>query len=243
MIIDHHSPSSLNTFAASQGLYILERLMGRRQSVGLPAYRGTSVETGVATGLLNPTADLRDCIAEAEREFDNLARRSADARLTKFRDSIPGMVTTAVQALRPYGVPTSTQGFITWHPEELKYPIVGYYDFKWDDHNIILDLKTTERMPSEIKVPHARQVSLYTVHSDNADGRIAYCTPKAIEVYQLDNQRQHRDALKRMAINVERFLSLSDDPEFYVGITVPDFDTFYWSSPSARRAGFEVWGF
>ena len=65
---------------------------------------------------------------------------------------------------------SGVQGFVEWKPADLKYPIVGYYDFIWEDHGIIVDLKTTERMPSEIKIPHARQVSLYC--GDNHQGRL-----------------------------------------------------------------------
>jgi len=36
-------------------------------------------------------------------------------------------------------------------------------------------------------------------------------------------------------------LSLSDDPEFYKTIIVPDVDSFYWSNPTQRQLAFEHW--
>jgi hypothetical protein len=83
-------------------------------------------------------------------------------------------------------------------------------------------------------------VALYAV-SDNVDARLIYCTPKRLEVYSLENVRKHRDALRIIALAVEKFLSLSDDPQFFVTITVPDLDSFYWANPSARQLAYEIW--
>ena len=150
------------------------------------------------------------------------------------------MVERALTELRPYGVPSASQGFIEWKPDDLRFPIVGYFDFAWDDHGIVVDLKTTEKLPSEVKTAHARQVALYT--RGNAEGRLAYITPSKSAVYRLDNVLEHRAALHRMALACERFLSLSDDPAFFVGITAPDLESFYFATPQARHAAFEVWG-
>jgi hypothetical protein len=121
----------------------------------------------------------------------------------------------------------------------LRLPIVGYFDFEWEQHGIIVDLKTTGKMPS-IKIAHARQVALYA-SSDNMDARLTYCTPKKCATYRLENVREHRDALYQIARRVEQFLALSDDPEFFKSITVPDLDSFYWSGPAARQLAFEHW--
>ena len=48
-----HSPSSLNLFAAEPAMFVLERIMGIKQTVGVPAHRGVAVEDGVTAGLAN----------------------------------------------------------------------------------------------------------------------------------------------------------------------------------------------
>ena len=142
--------------------------------------------------------------------------------------------------MRPYGIPSDVQGFITWQPDGLKYPIVGYYDFMWKEQNFIVDLKSTERMPSNIKVGHARQVSLYSMHN-NSEGFLCYVTPKKINMMKLENRAEHRQALYQLAKRVENFLALGDDPEFFVSITAPDLDSFYWGDPAARELAFKYW--
>jgi len=95
-------------------------------------------------------------------------------------------------------------------------------------------------MPSSVKVNHAKQVSFY-VTSNNAAARITYVTPKKCQTLVVENIDAHRAALYQIARNVEKFLSLSDDPQFFVDITMPDLDSFYWSAPAARQLAYEHW--
>lgn len=241
MKLERHSPSSLNLFCAAPAMYVLERILGQRQPVGSPAHRGTAVEDGVTHGLMNLTADIQDCINVALKKYDTISALSADKRREDYRSTIPDMVKTALEELRPYGTPSRCQGFVEWRPDGLASPIVGYFDYEWEQHGVLVDLKTTEKLPSAIKVPHARQVALYT-QSDNVDARLTYTTPKKKATYRLENVREHRNALHQIALRVERFLSLSDDPEFFTSITAPDYESFYWGGP-ARQIGFDRWKF
>lgn len=234
-----HSPSSLNLFASSLSMFTLEKILGRRQPVGAAAYRGTAVEDGVAFGLDNPEAPPSECVEVAMTKWRTLMALNTDPRREKVESGIPGLVEQGLAALRPYGKPSSRQGFIEWRPEGLKYPIVGYYDFMFEDHGLVVDLKTSDRLPSEIKAGHARQVALYT--GGNLEGRLAYTTPQKHAVYGLENVAAHRNTLYRMAVACEAFLALSDDPQFFVSITVPDLDSFYFSPPAARQAAWNIW--
>ena len=222
-------------------MWVLERVLGIKQTVGVPAHRGVAVEDGVTAGLAVLDAPIKDCIDVAFTKYDALAAMSPDPRRDQYRKNIPDMVTTALIELREYGTPSNTQGYVEWKHPDLKLPIVGYYDFYWEDKGIVVDLKTTEKMPSSIKITHARQVSFYAM-SDNMDARLCYVTPKKCETYQLENIREHREALLQIALRVERFLALSDDPQFFLDITAPDLDSFYWTNPAARQLAYKHWG-
>ena len=234
-----HSPSACNLFSACLSMFVLEKILGKRQPVGAAAHRGTAVEAGVALGLMNDAPD-EECVALAVANFNRLAALCGDPRKEKVAEGIPAMVTRALAELRPYGKPSAAQGFVEWRPEGLKYPIVGYWDFMWEEHGLVVDLKTTEKLPSAIKPDHARQVALYT--GGNLEGRLAYITPLKSAVYRLEDVAAHRNALHRIALAVERFLELSDDPEFFVSITAPDLSSFYFADPSARAEAHRVWG-
>ncbi len=236
-----HSPSALNLFAAEPAMFVLERVFKMKQLVGVPAHRGAAVEDGVTHGLMNPGAPLSQCFEKAYNTYDIRTAMSGDPRREKYRENIPDMVTAAVTELRYYGIPTQTQGKVTWHPDGLRLPITGNFDYQWDTLGVLADLKTSDKMPSEIKIPHARQVALYAT-SDNVDARLIYVTPKKLEPYRLENIRAHRHALVNIARRVESFLDLSDDPNFFLTITVPDVDSYYWANPAARQIAYEMWG-
>lgn len=242
MKFERHSPSSLNLFAAQPSMFILERIIGLRQPVGAPAHRGTAVEDGITAGLMSQDLHPKECVEVALKKYDAITGLSSDKRRQEYRDTIPAMVESGLQELRPYGVPSHTQQFVSWKPEGLKYPIVGYLDYRWEQHGIVVDLKTTEKLPSSIKVAHARQVALYaSAIGDNIDARLTYVTPKKRATYQLENVRDHLSALHQIAKRCEAFLALSDDPKFFTEIIVPDLESFYWSGP-ARQLAFEHWG-
>lgn len=240
--LDRHSPSSLNLFCSSTAMWVLERVLGKRQPVGVPAHRGTAVEAGVAMGLMDQSATVESCVEAAMRRYRELAAITPDARKDKYGEDIPGMVALALAELRPYGIPSGTQGYVEWRPDGLRCPIVGYFDFAWEKHGIVVDLKTTGAMPSAVKIGHARQVALYA-GSDNMDARVTYVTPKKVTTYRVENIREHREALRRIAMTVERFMDLfPDEPERLADIVSPDLESFYWSPPEARQAAFELWG-
>jgi len=219
-------------------MYVLERILGRRQPMGAPAHRGTAVEAGIAAALMENAENATEI---AVQKYNSLMALSTDKRREDYGATIPAMVEQGIAELKDYGVPSHTQGFVEWRPEGLAAPIVGYFDFHWEDHNITTDLKTTEKLPSAVKVAHARQVALY-VTSNNADARVTYVTPKKRVTYQIDHINEHRNALHRIALNCEKWLAQSDDPEFFIKTTAPDYESFYWSGP-ARQIGYEIWGF
>jgi hypothetical protein len=70
MRIERHSPSSLNLFAASSAMFVLEKVLGCRHSVGARAHRGAAVEDGATAGLLDPNKPLAECQQVALHKYD-----------------------------------------------------------------------------------------------------------------------------------------------------------------------------
>lgn len=240
---ERHSPSSCNAFVASPAMWVLERIIGIKQPVGAKAHRGVAVEDGVTLGLMNPDAPLEACVDVALTRYDTLTAMSADNNREKYREGISEMIRQALDKLRAYGVPSRTQAKVEWKPEGLKYPFVGFLDYEFADKGAIIDLKTTEKMPSQIGFGHARQVSLYVAAAGgNHKGLLTYVTPKKVATYELENAREHLAALYQIAWRIENFLALSDDPQFFLGIVAPDLDHYFWNGAAARQVAYERFG-
>lgn len=240
--IDHLSASQINLFCASPALWVMEKILKKRSRVGCAAHRGNSAEAGIIAGLLNPDKPVEECQEEANAQYRRLAALSSDPNKEKEGNAVPLIVAQGVQELRPYGVPSSVQGKIEHQFDDLSIPVVGYYDVAWDNHGILLDIKTQLRLSSQIKTGHARQVALYKAAlSDNLDTRISYITDKKAATYSLENYKEHVAALHRIALTMQRFVSLSRDGQELAGLVVPDTDTFYFNDPVTRQNAWEVW--
>ena len=255
--IEHLSPSSLNAFSESPAMWVLERLLGHKRSPAVPPMGGKAVEAGIVAGLTDPQLTPDACIEVARKTFEAELRQLrfsnglGDARAAKWADAIPGMVRQGVERLRPYGVPSSTQRKVSFQPEELGVPIIGYTDLTYDDHGLVIDIKATLRMPAAdadknvtVKLTHARQVSFYKhCINDNYGAYLAYLTDKRHEVCAVPDTRMHRNALVQIACILQRFLALSDDKRELAGLVCPDYEHFMFNDTRARRAALDVWGF
>lgn len=240
--IDHLSASSLNTAAAQLPLWIMERLLKRSAPVGAAAHRGTAIEAGVQVGLLYPEHEVEKCQDVALLKYDSLTALSGDHRREQEREAVQPTVATALAELRQYGIPDEVQFRIEKPLGEGLPPLIGFIDFGWSRHGITLDLKTSLRLTSDISTAHGRQVAGY-VYGTNRQGRVCYATPKKIGVYPLDRVEERFGELVNIAHRLDRFLSISKDPEELAALVIPDADSFYWSHPTALQHRREVYGY
>ena len=240
--IEHLSPSTCNLFTASPAMFVLNKCMKKSNKVGAAAHRGTAVETGVVHGLMTGAPDS-ECIQIANEQFWNLTALTDDPAREKEKAAVPEMVKIGLAELRPYGTPSSTQGKIEYRFDSIAVPFIGFYDVEWDNHHILVDLKTTHALPSKISTNHARQVALYVAARGNeSDPRVAYITPKKSATYRVENVSEHVKALERIGLAIQRFLSISEDPMELAKHVMPDVDSFYFKDPATRQSVFEVWG-
>lgn len=250
--ISHLSASSLNLWAAEPALWVMERLLGHRTPPGALAARGKAVEHGVNLGLVQPETSVADCAQAAIAEFDREMALVKDERRDSERANFPGYVANALAELRQYGVPTAYQCRVEIPLDDVPVPVVGYVDWLFEQHGLIVDLKTGERLPAAISDSHGRQGAVYARAHGNFGMRFAYVKPvagkkdgRAVAVYEMsgDDIRRHLMALREIALRLGRFLALSHDPRELAGLLVPDFDDFRWSNPAARAQGATIFGF
>lgn len=240
--LKHHSPTALNLAAGNLPLYFMEKVLGKRGPASCAMHRGVASEAGIVHGLLHPDVPIQECQDKALAQYDRDSALSADPKRAKEREAIPGIVEQGIIALRPYGVPDEVQIKIVHELPGVRLPFLGFCDLGWTQHGIRLDVKSQLALSSEPSEPHRRQVAFY-LHSTNMEGRLAYLTPKKHGVYRVEQPETDMHALISIAQRVERFLSLSSDPQELAGLLIPDYGSFYWNDPNTRAMGREVFGF
>lgn len=244
--IDHLSASHLNLFVAQPAMWAASYLMKRRTPVGPAAHRGTAIECGVEAGLFDPAMPVEECQKLALAKFHTLTRLSADSRIEKERATIEPSVEVALAELRQYGVPDKPedgrQHKIEVTLAGVPVPFHGYLDLLFPQHGLLVDLKTSARIPSEMSDAHCRQGAIYHAAKGNHQVRFAYVSSKKIAVYVLENAEAHLASVVRTAKAIENFLTLSDDAELLTKCFAPDLSSFYWGDASARSVATEIWG-
>lgn len=242
--IAHLSPSSIHAFMEAPALWVIERLLKKPTPPGASMPRGNAAEDGIVAGLENPSKDVEECVELAMAKYRALTALLTDPNIDDEGKMIPPMVRSGIATLRPYGVPSHTQGRVEKSFDGLTVPVMGYFDLLWEQHGRLIDIKTTSKMPSQIKTAHAEQTAFYTsCISENIQTGVAYFTKLKSQVYTLENVRAHTNAIHRRALSIQKFLSQSTDPYELAQMVTPNYDHFYWRSPVAKRNGFEVYGF
>lgn len=237
----HFSHSSLDLARNDLGLWVLRYLFKVYDPGNAAMERGKAVEYGCYVGHVGSEFD--DPIEEAVREFNKATALgvSGEAR-DRERENIPLMVQQYLD-LFDGNLPT-LEGFqrrIEVEVPGCPIPVIGYTDFDFED--VIVDLKTTTRLPSAISAAHRRQGAIYSRASGNRGVDFIYLTPRKAARYQLENSDQDWLEVCETAHRLLRFLDKFETREEVASVVIPNFDTFYWSSASTREKAREVFGY
>ena len=252
--IEHLSASSLNLWAAEPAVWAMERLLKYRSPPSAMMSRGKAVEDGVNAGLIEVSLPVEKCIERAVAAYDREMALNADERRDSERLLISGDVEHGLAELRQYGVPSAYQDRIEFRLDDAPVPVIGFIDWRFlDDHGLIVDLKTSERLPGSISLSHSRQGAIYARAHGNYGMRFAYVKPtagkkdgRAVVVYeseraevdrQLGGTPPDRAAARTLPRTVNRCARAP------CGLIVPDYERFHWTNPTTRARGAEVYGF
>ena len=237
----HFSHSSLDLARNDLGLWVLRYLFKVYDPGNAAMERGKAVEHGCYIG--HTGSEFDDPIEEAVREFNKAtALGVAGEARDRERENIPLMVQQYLD-LFDGNLPT-LEGFqrrIEVEVPGCPIPVIGYTDFDFED--VIVDLKTTTRLPSAISAAHRRQGAIYSRASGNRGVDFIYLTPRKAARYQLENSDQDWLEVCETAHRVLRFLDNFETREEVASVVIPNFDTFYWSSASTREKAREVFGY
>ena len=237
----HFSHSSLDLARNDLGLWTMRYPFRIYDPTNAAMERGKAVEHGCYVGHVGSEFD--DPIEEAVREFNKATALGVNGEARdRERANIPLMVQQYLD-LFDNNLPT-LEGFqrrIEVEVPGCPIPVIGYTDFDFED--VIVDLKTTTRLPSAISAAHRRQGAIYSRASGNRGVDFIYLTPKKAARYQLENSDQDWLEVCETAHRLLRFLNKFETREELAAAVIPNFDTFYWSSPSTREKAREVFGY
>ena len=235
--INYLSPSSINTYISDMSLWTMRYLFGVRSSSGASAIRGITEEYVLADKYEKGFFDFQ----ALDSKFIALCCESGvdlnDGRTLKEKDALRSFGNILDKNFK-YDNLESYQEKVEVQVEDLPIPIMGYVDFLFKDK--IVDLKTTNRMPSKPTEAQKRQMALYSMAYPDKGIDLFFVSPKGHKVYTLDKLTAYKKQLKKVAFSIQKFLSISNDKHELASMLYPNFDKWEWSEDMIKEAK-KIW--
>lgn len=212
--ITHMSPSSINCWADCPGAWVAKYLYGHKFKFGVAPQIGTLVEKVVANALLERMT-IDQAIEQAEKEFNKSNALGVPEKDRVRVADIRPMAELSYEALLPYGKPDFNgeeqhKIGLNCKGDGWELPVIGYLDFYYPEHGLVIDLKTTLRIPSTMSDSHRRQQAIYKRALGNYGVKFLYVSPKKASLLDNEDDGESLRQVKAILNRQERFLRLGD---------------------------------
>jgi len=231
--VRHLSPSSINKFIDSPAKW-LTNVAGFRDNLYKPAFTfGNAIEAGITAAICDGE-EIQGAIDAAHQEVAKIHKEAPKGydfeACNKKSRMIERVLSVAVPEYKEFGVPISTQRWVEHKFEGIPIPVGGILDYEYK--NVVRDLKTTGRKPSE-NPKYCRQLAVYALATDKMPKiDYVYWTSKQCQLITMDvgNLSSVIESVERIANKMMKLLSLSDDIYEICSITCfePDISNSDW---------------
>ena len=239
--ITYTSPTSINMYVEAPCAWAAKYLFGAKFKFGVAAKIGLLVEDVVAEVLLGRSFD--ESLSDAEQQYRKYTALNTSEKDIKRIQDIKPMSELALNILKPYGEPEFAPGLgkrkqqkieIKCQGGEWELPIIGYLDFVFPKHGLIIDLKTTLRCPTTMTDAHQRQASIYSAAKGNMDCKMLYVTPKKTNLLGVDDKNRVLTGIKNVLRRQESFLRFNDKDQIRSCVPLNE-QSFYWNGNESLR--------
>lgn len=242
--IKHLSASSINLWKNAPDVWVMSYLCKKR-TPGSPAmWRGICAEDLTVMTLSGVAFD--DALTIALDKFDKQYPIALDEAVTKERSNIEPMSKQAVLALEHLGKPDFETGtLVNPFPQEkiqiraagegYEIPVIGFLDIVYPEHGLVIDLKTTNRVPSSMSDDHQLQRAIYQKAKGNSAVKFLYVSAKKSALLEDGDPSEVLAKAKTQITRLERFLRKVDDAADAIGIVPHNPSSFYWRGAETLR--------
>ena len=224
--INYLSPSSINTYINDTSLWVARYLFKIKSSSGASAVRGIATEFVLADKYEKGVFDYN----LLDVKFMSLCAESGidlgDIKTAKEKKLLKDFG-TIIDENFDYKDLEAYQEKVEVQIEDMPVPIIGYIDFRFKGK--IVDLKTSTRMPTRPTEAQKRQMALYSMAYPDSSVDLFFATPKEHKRFTLKNLTMYKKQLRKVALSIQKFLSISDDKHELASLMYPNLDSWLWS--------------
>lgn len=238
--IDHLSASNINLWSNAPDVWVMQYLYGIRTPMGPAPWRGICVEDAVVEVLCG--GKLTEALDKAHEKF-NSRFMIADDNTSREAARINPMVEIAVEELKQYGKPEFPEDgrqekiSITAKGEDWAIPVIGYLDLVFPDHGVVIDLKTTGRIPSTMSAEHQLQRCIYAKAKGNMAVKFLYVSDKKSALLEDGDVNDLLTQSKVQITRMEKFLRTLDKEQAKAIVPMQP-SSFYWKGAEDLRKEF-----
>lgn len=235
----HLSASKIALFANDLPSFICKYGLGIKTIDSPAMVRGRVIERFVVEALIGD-ATIDKSIHNAIAYYNDCDRSYyKPAQWQRQVDAIPSIMTNAYEALVDYGPPSFPNGIdnqeriefeITGDRNEWAAPIVGYLDLVYPELGLIVDLKTTLRLPGDhMSWGHKLQSAFYKQAKSNFGVKFLYVSTRGVKLFEQDNMVNIRMMVEAKSLieRMNKFCHLLT-PSQARGC-IPTGDNIYWN--------------
>lgn len=235
--IEHSSPSAINMWVDAPCAFVAKYLFKQKFKFGVAAQVGVLAEQVTVQTLLG--TDYADALKQATDTFNVSNALNVNEKERDRVNDIGAMSTLLLEELKPYGVPefdlTGQKKIeVICKGNDWELPVIGFLDLDYPKHGLIVDIKTTSRMPSSMSRAHQRQAAIYEKAVGNRAVKFLYATPKKAQWLEVEDTKDVLGEIKAILNRQERFLRLGDANTLKDVVPVMP-DSFYWSGCEGQR--------
>ena len=224
--INYLSPSSINTYINDTSLWVARYLFKIKSSSGASAVRGIATEFVLADKYEKGVFDYN----LLDVKFMSLCAESGidlgDIKTAKEKKLLKDFG-TIIDENFDYKDLEAYQEKVEVQIEDMPVPIMGYIDFRFKGK--IVDLKTSTRMPTRPTEAQKRQMALYSMAYPKSSVDLFFATPKEHKKFTLKNLTLYKKQLRKVALFIQKYLSISDDKHELASLMYPNLDSWLWS--------------
>ena len=242
--IGHLSASSINLWSNAPDVWVMQYLHGLRTGMGPAPWRGICVEDAVVEILMG--GKETEAIDKAMEKFNSRFMIGDDATAREAARIKP-MVQIAVEELMEFGKPEfpdtedkQEKISITAKGKDWSVPVIGYLDLVYPQHGVVIDLKTTGRIPSAMSAEHILQRSIYAKAKGNMAVKFLYVSEKKASMLEDGDVNETLAQAKVQISRMEAFLRTLDKEQAKAIVPINP-SSFYWKGSEELRK--EFYGF
>ena len=238
--IDHLSASSINLYSNAPDVWVASYLFQKRTPMGPAPWRGICVEDAVVQILMGDSeaAAIDKALATFDQRFV-----IGDEKTTAERRRIEPMTQMAVAELAHLGQPEFAEDdeqqkiSITAKGDGWSIPVIGFLDLVYPQHGLVIDLKTTGRIPSKMSAEHQLQRAIYQKAKGNMAVKFLYVSEKKTNMLEDGDADELLGMAKVQIARMEAFLRHCDK-ETALAIVPVQPSSFYWQGAEDLRKEF-----